>query len=499
MSWLTNAGVGKKIAAGFAVLALIMIATVIIALGRINESQVINTRVFELRTPTVLASTNMLNGINHSLAALRGYMILGADKFKAGRQKSWETIDSNYAKMQEFSKSWTNPDNVQRLNEMGAVLGEFKQAQQEIEDISGTIDNTPATRILVTEAAPLTTIMVKEITNMINLEAKEAATRERKALLGMMADTRGTTGLALANIRAFLLTGDEKFHKNFEGFWTKNEKRFGDLSKNTRLLTSKQRASYNKFKAARDEFKGLPPKMFEIRGSKQWNLANAWLGTKAAPRANKLVSTLNGMVKNQNKLAFDDIALAEQTGHDLKNFMMLLGVISVLIAIAVAFFVVRMITKPVASAATGLKQIAEGDLTQRYEVNSSDELGNMLSDMNQMADSLSGIVTEVINGTTAISEAANEVSRGNADLSQRTEEQASSLEETASSMEEMTSTVKQNADNASQANQLAAGARTQAEKGGEVVGSAVTAMAEINASSKKIADIISVIDEIAFQ
>jgi methyl-accepting chemotaxis protein len=95
--------------------------------------------------------------------------------------------------------------------------------------------------------------------------------------------------------------------------------------------------------------------------------------------------------------------------------------------------------------------------------------------------------------------AAEEISRGNADLSQRTEEQASSLEETASSMEEMNSTVKNNADNASEANQLASAAREQAERGGSVVGAAVAAMGEINASSKRIADIISVIDEIAFQ
>jgi len=98
-----------------------------------------------------------------------------------------------------------------------------------------------------------------------------------------------------------------------------------------------------------------------------------------------------------------------------------------------------------------------------------------------------------------VSHGAQEISKGNANLSQRTEEQASSLEETASSMEQMTSTVRQNADNAKQANQLAMAARTQAEKGGTVVAQAVTAMAGINAASKKIAEIIGVIDEIAFQ
>lgn len=221
MKWLIDLGIGKKIAGGFGFMALLMIITVVIAFIRISSNQEINTRVFELRTPTVLASNHMLNGINHSLAALRGYMILGADKFKNGRDKAWENIDGAYDRMTKYSEKWTNPANVEKLKAMGEVLKEFKIAQQEIEDISGTIDNTPATKILVTEAAPRASIMVAEITNIINMEAKLAATPERKALLGMMADVRGTTGLSLANIRAFLLTGDEKFSKTFDKFWAK--------------------------------------------------------------------------------------------------------------------------------------------------------------------------------------------------------------------------------------------------------------------------------------
>ncbi len=119
-------------------------------------------------------------------------------------------------------------------------------------------------------------------------------------------------------------------------------------------------------------------------------------------------------------------------------------------------------------------------------------LNELVGNMAQIIDSIKGAAAEVGTG-------AEEISRGNADLSQRTEEQASSLEETASSMEEMTSTVKQNADNASQANQLALAARQQAERGGTVVGNAVTAMQQINDASRRIADIIGVIDEIAFQ
>src|SRR6201999_2845929 len=119
--------------------------------------------------------------------------------------------------------------------------------------------------------------------------------------------------------------------------------------------------------------------------------------------------------------------------------------------------------------------------------------------VNQLADNMSEVVSKVKTVASEVRRGADEISQGNANLSQRTEEQSSSLEETASSMEEMTSTVKQNADNAGQANQLATAARDQAEKGGAVVGSAVKAMADINESSKKISDIIGVIDDIAFQ
>jgi methyl-accepting chemotaxis protein len=147
-----------------------------------------------------------------------------------------------------------------------------------------------------------------------------------------------------------------------------------------------------------------------------------------------------------------------------------------------------------------IRAATEGDLTRRLDVTGqSGDLMKLGNAINTLLESVSDIVSGVKNAAAEVLRGAEEISQGNANLSQRTEEQSSSLEETASSMEEMTSTVKQNADNAGQANQLATAARDQAEKGGAVVGSAVKAMADINESSKKISDIIGVIDEIAFQ
>ena len=157
------------------------------------------------------------------------------------------------------------------------------------------------------------------------------------------------------------------------------------------------------------------------------------------------------------------------------------------------------VVTPIRENTRVVQALADGDLRETMTGEFEGEFATMRDAINQSVGNLKNMVSQIQNTTGNITSAAAEIAQGNADLSQRTEEQASSLEETASSMEELTSTVKQNADNARQANQLATGAREQAEKGGDVVQRAVSAMAEINSSSKKIADIIGVIDEIAFQ
>ncbi|MCU4674422.1 methyl-accepting chemotaxis protein [Catenovulum sp. 2E275] len=146
-----------------------------------------------------------------------------------------------------------------------------------------------------------------------------------------------------------------------------------------------------------------------------------------------------------------------------------------------------------------LDAMAHGNLTQRIEGDYSGNFAKLKDDANATVTKLTEIIARINQAATTVAAGADEIAQGNADLSQRTEEQASSLEETASSMEEMTSTVKQNADNAAVANQLASDARIKATEGGAVVKRAVSGMAEINDASKKIADIIGVIDEIAFQ
>lgn len=190
--------------------------------------------------------------------------------------------------------------------------------------------------------------------------------------------------------------------------------------------------------------------------------------------------------------------VAELRNKIITSAITVFVIMLVAVVIVAVWFSGRFVA-PILVTVDGLRKVARGDLTDRYESKRNDELGAMIGDLGNLTSDLSDVVSQVTGSVTTIRDSISDVASGNANLSQRTQEQASSLEEIASSMEEMTSTVNQNADNATQANELASAARDQAEKSGSVVGGAVEAMNKINDSSNKIADIIGVIDEIAFQ
>ncbi len=486
--------IGTKLYLGFAVVGLILISVVVITMIEVKKNQNLTQRVIELRAPTALAGTEMLNGINHSLAALRGWMILGKDQFKSERTIVWKEIEDAMGKMDEFSKNWTVQANKDRLNEIKGVLEEFKVEQQEIEDIAQTTENTPATVILIGQAAPQAAIMATEITNMIDLEGSENATIERKQLLGMMADVRGTLGLGLANIRAYLLTGDSTFKDGFDTLWVKNTRRFGDLTNNREILTTEQAKSYEKFAEARTVFDPLPPQMFEIRSSAEWNLANAWLGTKAAPKAAQIVSSLNEMKVNQQNLLTTDSELADEAISELIMLQRILLVIGLVLASVIAWYVSKLITVPLNRMLAMLKDIAEGegDLTKKLDVSGKDEVGNVASWFNVFVGKIRDLVGEISQSSEQVASSSEELSASAQSLASSATEQAASLEETSASLEELITSVEQNTQNAQSANEIAQKAAQDAESGGKAVSETVEAM-------KQIADQIAIVDDIADQ
>ena len=206
--------------------------------------------------------------------------------------------------------------------------------------------------------------------------------------------------------------------------------------------------------------------------------------------------------KDKNWVVVGDTYATEftQEAGTLRNMFAAAALAAALILAALLYATIRkMLIQPLALATQTARKLATGDLTVRLQTKRTDEVGHLLNAISGIGQGLANVVWNIRNGTKTLSTATNEIAAGNLDLSSRTEQQASSLEETASAMEEMTSTVKENAANAEQANQLARTASEVAVKGGNVVAEVVNTMDSINQSSKKIVDIISVIDSIAFQ
>jgi methyl-accepting chemotaxis protein len=179
--------------------------------------------------------------------------------------------------------------------------------------------------------------------------------------------------------------------------------------------------------------------------------------------------------------------------------LIMLAVMAIVFAVFTYIAMTLTVLRPINAVKTYFDHIASGDLTQRVEVRSKNEIGVLYNALKRMQDSLGRIVATVRHGMNEIHAGSQHIVTGNTDLSSRTEEQAAALQQTAASMEQLASTVKQNADNARQANQLAASASDVAQRGGLAVGEVVTTMQVISSSSKKIADIVGVIDSIAFQ
>ena len=266
-----------------------------------------------------------------------------------------------------------------------------------------------------------------------------------------------------------------------------------------KISTDKETALMAELDAALKSGAPLNNKVIELRNAGQTEEAIAFLTQQAAPSLKIVLGALDSLVAYEAQQAAQAATDAETLSASARAYMIILGSVAVLLGAFVAWIITRSITHPINAAVAVAETVASGDLSSHIVVNSSDETGRLLGALKAMNDSLLGVVAQVRHGTDAISTASSEIAAGNLDLSSRTEEQASSLEETASAMEELTSTVKQNADNARQANQLAKSASEVAVRGGSIVSQVVDTMGTINESSKKIVDIIGVIDGIAFQ
>jgi methyl-accepting chemotaxis protein len=265
------------------------------------------------------------------------------------------------------------------------------------------------------------------------------------------------------------------------------------------MASDEEKRTFEEIGAVRKTYVAARDNVYKLKKEGQAEAARKVLDEDYLPMSVKYLGGLQKLSDMQREQIDEAAVAVKATSSRAQVALIVFGIGALVAGCALSLWLTRSITRPIARAVTAARRIAGLDLTEHIESHDRDETGQLLRALADMQGSLKSLVTQVRSSTDSISTASSEIADGNLDLSARTEQAASSLQQTAASIEEMNGTVQNSAGNARTANQLAGSAAAVAVKGGEVVARVVSTMQDINGSSRKIADIIGVIDGIAFQ
>jgi methyl-accepting chemotaxis protein len=542
-----NLNIRGRLILGFSALCVLLAIVVGITIVKVRSVSEATDRTVHLRVPTAMTGGEMVAGVYASLASLRGWLITGNEAFKKERALLWQDLQTRTSEMDQLSPLWTAEQNKRDWAQAKPLLDELRSAQDKAEAIAHTIDEQPAAKILATEAAPLARLMLQKATSIIDEEAGIASTDQRKSLLIGFADMRGSTAMAIGAIRAYLLTADPAFRTEFEELWALNQKKFDALEKRRSEMTVDQKTAFDALVAARSKFAPLPQKMFEIRASDRWNVAQWLLSNEAAPRANKLLdifagprsatgSRSGGMVSRQAESlkADGDKTLAETSFLSTLLFVFL-GV-GVGVALTVVYLTTRSIVPPILNMVGAMGKLAGGDsATVVPSLARKDEIGTMAhavqvfkdnmieterlrgqqaeaekrmaeqrkADMIKLADDFEGAVGEIIETVSSAStelEASAGTLTSTAVRSQElatsvaaaSEEASTNVQSVASATEEMASSVNEISRQVQESARIAGEAVEQAQKTNDRV-------SELSKAASRIGDVVELINTIAGQ
>jgi len=542
-----NLKIRGRLMAGFGAICLVLAAAVGYTVTQVGTVSTATDRMVNLRVPVAQTSTELVANLYSTLATLRGYLLTGNPQGKADRAAMWQELGQNSATFDRLAARFTDPANREKWQQIKLTLAEFRAAQDRAETIAFTADAFPATKVLLEEAAPRAEAMTRAITAMIDDEDKQEATAARKSLLKTMADVRGNLGLAVAGIRAFLLSGDAAFKDGFNARWTVVQRAFASLGEQKSLLTPAQANAYETFAKALAEFGPLPARMFEIRESARWNVPVHILVTEAAPRAGKILDILDGPKGSdgtrsgglkdaqQQLLATDAGKVLGDIGFLQTALWVLLG-IGLALAGAIALLTARAIVNPIAGMTGAMQKLAGGDKTVEVPAKTrTDEIGTMAAAvqvfkdnmieaerlrgeqeamkkraeaeqraaMHKLADefeaSVKGVVQTVASSSTqlqstaqSMSATAEETSRQATAVAAASEQASTNVQTVASAAEELSSSIAEISRQVSESTKIAGSAAEEASR----TNVQIKGLAE---AAQKIGDVVKLISDIAAQ
>ena len=539
-------GIRSRLIIGCGTLCILLAAAIGITIVKVQSVGESTARNANLRVPTALAASDLISGVYASLASLRGWLITGNEGFKTERAALWREIQKRSSDMDHLSAEWTIQQNKTDWQGAKPLLEGLRNAQDKAEAIAHTADEQPANKILVTEAAPLARSMLQNATSIINEESLIPSTDARKSLLIDFADLRGSLAMAVGAIRGYLLTGDSAYKKEYEELWSLNQRKFEALSKRRPEMTSEQQKAFDSLVDARLKFSPLPPKMFEIRASDRWNMAQWFLTNEAAPRANKLIDIFAGpkdaegarsggmVARQQEALRTDGEKALAETDFLMITLWVLLGV-GLGASATVVYLTNRSIVPPVLKMVSAMGQLAGGDhsavipatdkrdeiglmaravvvfkenmikakelaakeaeaITQRMaRANRVNELTTSFdTEISSVLRSVAAASTELQATATAMTATAEETSAQSTAVSTATEEASANVQTVAAAAEELASSVTEIGRQVAQSASIAQRAVAEAERTNARVHG-------LQNDAANIGDVVKLISEIASQ
>jgi len=373
LAWLANFRIRTWLLVGFSSIALLLVAVIAINFWQVRGNANITQRMVAERLPMTTAGNALVANVQGSLTALRDWMLTGTETFKQDRADVWTQIGSNVQQIDGLAASWQVQGDIDDWAKIKTLLASFAEAQAKAEALANSKDEQPALKMLNEQGEKLITTILKSVSGMMNEEFAQAATEERKELLIALSDLRNAFSLAQASLRAMVMTGNDQFRKEFDKNWKVTASRLKTLEKMSALFTVGQKSAYQTLVVTHEKFTPLPVQMIDIRKSPGWNLAQQQLNGEVTPQANAILDLLSGprgddgvrrggLVDRQAQLLASDGESAIAAAKKLQLVMGVMLLIGLGAAFGIAFWVIRVTTRPIGRMTGVMGELSRGNL-----------------------------------------------------------------------------------------------------------------------------------------
>lgn len=386
---MSTTSFSRRLSIAFFVLTLILGGSVALTLQRVGDIESKSQLLNDLRAPTARNSLMLLNGVNHSLAALRGWMLIREEKFRVERQRAWrDEIHASLTTLRELSGNWTNPDNVARLSLLSGRVALFEEYQAQIEQLAHSPDNRPDLQLFQKELVPTSKRLHAALSALVDVEVQKRPTVQgQKLLFALTQLDRASSGLR-DTTKAYLLSKAPDTAHEVHARQGALAETMAAVSHLASQLSQRQISLYQRITVDLALLSQLALQAVEIKDGDTWNRANSLLRKNAAPLAFEIKQLLSATSQDQLDLMTSDLASLGSEVSALETLEYLMLALGLTTSLALGFFNIRSMTSSLGALATVARTIASGELTQPVKIRGGEEVNRVASALEDMRRSL---------------------------------------------------------------------------------------------------------------